>query len=383
VARVEEHARRSHINLDRATLSLVQLEQKLEGTEKHLKKEKLLVCVLLLSYTFFLHFSQRLDALKALRRLHIHKQTYQAFFDLAGANDIPGLHRIIKNSKHGGWSAEKLLDKTRKALNGTYHPKNFSDVEFDLATAIYELGGGAALYALQKSPFAFLSRTTLISRRQDFKLCITVGSVKMSDIMKNIETMFKDVKPGHRKAGMTLMMDEVACDGRLCYLADTDEIAGLCEHAGTELPSVKMGKNLDILRAVQRAICDGKVHIAQEVFVAAISRNDDSDYGAKPVLLIPTCKKGSYRDSACVMEMVKQAWKLSPYGEGLHGSFWSIASDGDPKRRPALFQHCMQLELKEGDKLFEYVGQLPGCNLWTGPSGETQDLDVKHDMKRK
>jgi hypothetical protein len=116
VARVEEHARRSHINLDRATLSLVQLEQKLEGTEKHLKKEKLLVCVLLLSYTFFLHFSQRLDALKALRHLRIHKQTYQAFFDLAGANDIPGLHRIIKNSKHGGWSAEKLLDKTRKAL---------------------------------------------------------------------------------------------------------------------------------------------------------------------------------------------------------------------------------------------------------------------------
>jgi hypothetical protein len=121
VARVEEHARRSHVNLYRATLSLFQLEQKLEGTEKHLKKEKLLVCALLLSYTFFLHFSQHLDALKALRRLRIHKRTYQAFFDLAGTNDIPGLHRIIKNSKHGGWSAEKLPDKTRKALNRTLH----------------------------------------------------------------------------------------------------------------------------------------------------------------------------------------------------------------------------------------------------------------------
>jgi hypothetical protein len=79
---------------------------------------------------------QCLDALKALRRLHIHKQTYQTFFDLAGTNDIPGFHRIIKNSKHCGWSVEKLLDKTQKALDGTYHPKNFSDVEFDLATAI-------------------------------------------------------------------------------------------------------------------------------------------------------------------------------------------------------------------------------------------------------
>jgi hypothetical protein len=300
-----------------------------------------------------------------------------------GTNDIPGLHRILKNSKCWGWSVEKLLDKARQALDGKYHPKNFSDLEFDLAIVIYELGGAAALYALHKSPFAFPARETLVNRRQDFKLRITVGPVKMSDIMANIETVFKDIKPGHRKSGMTLMMDEVACDMRPCYLADTDEIAGLCEHAGTELPSVKMGKNLDVLRTVQKSIRDDKVHIAREAFVAAISRNDDSDYGAKPVLLMPTCKKGSYRDSSSVMEMVKQAWRLSPYGQALHGSLWSMASDGDPKRRPALFQHCTQLELKEGDKLFEYVGQLVGCNLWTGPSGETQDLDVKHDMKRE
>ncbi|KAF8867766.1 hypothetical protein CPB84DRAFT_1698363, partial [Gymnopilus junonius] len=146
--------------------------------------------------------------------------------------------------------------------------------------------------------------------------------------------------------------------------------------------SVKMGKNLDVVRAVTRAIRDGKVHIGQEVFVAAIARNDNTDYGAKPVLLIPTCKKGSYRDSALIIEMIRQAWKLSPYGEALYGRLWSIASDGDPKRRPALYQHCMQHELKEGDELFEYVGQLPGCNLWTGSGGETQDLDFKHDMKR-
>ena len=136
MARVEEHACRSVINLDCTTLSL---EQKPEATEKHLKKEKLLVChVLLLSFTFFLHFLQHLDSFKILCCSCIHKQTYQGFLDLTGANGIPGLHCIIKNSKHSGWSAEKLLDKTLKALNGTYQLKNFSDVEFDLATAIYE-----------------------------------------------------------------------------------------------------------------------------------------------------------------------------------------------------------------------------------------------------
>jgi hypothetical protein len=74
-------------------------------------------------------------------------ETYQAFFNLVGTNDIPGLHRILKNSKRWSWSPEKLLDKSRKVLVSLYHPKNFSDVKFDLAAAIYELGGGTALYA--------------------------------------------------------------------------------------------------------------------------------------------------------------------------------------------------------------------------------------------
>jgi hypothetical protein len=206
----------------------------------------------------------------------------------------------------------------RIALEGKYRPRNYSELELDLATAIYEFGGGAALHALHNSPITFPSRTTLIGRRQDFRLQISIGSVKMVDILANIKTMFKDIKPGHRKAGITLSMDEVASDGRLCYLTDTDDIAGLCEHA-SKLPSVKMGTNLDVVRNVVRAVREGQIHVGQEVFVAAFARNDETDYGAKPVLLLPTCKKGSFRDSALIIEMLRQAWKLSPYGESLHG----------------------------------------------------------------
>jgi hypothetical protein len=49
------------------------------------------------------------------------------------------------------------------AVDGTYHAQNYSDLELDLATTIYELGGGAALHALHNSPFAFPSRNTLIN----------------------------------------------------------------------------------------------------------------------------------------------------------------------------------------------------------------------------
>jgi len=41
-----------------------------------------------------------------------------------------------------------LLEKMQMALEGTYHPQSYSDLDLDLATTIYELGGGTALYAL-------------------------------------------------------------------------------------------------------------------------------------------------------------------------------------------------------------------------------------------
>lgn len=119
-----------------------------------------------------------------------------------------------------------------------------------------------------------------------------------------------------------------------------------------------MGGNLSVMRTVAEAVRAGRIHAGQEVFVAPFARNDETDYGAKPVLLIPTCKQGSSRDSALIIEMLRQAWRMSPYGETLHGPVWSIASDGDPKRRPALYLHCMARELVPADPLYNHLGKI-------------------------
>ena len=163
----------------------------------------------------------------------------------------------------------------------------------------------------------------------------------------------------------------------------TNEIAGLCEHATNELASIKMGESLEVAYAITQAIHKQKVHIGQEILVAAFARNYNTDYSTWPVLLMPTCKKGTFRDAALIMEMLRQAWKISPYGEALHGAIWSIASGGDPKRRPTLYLHCMVRELTPADDLYQYVGKLQGMNLYTGIDGMMQDLDIKHDLKHK
>jgi hypothetical protein len=47
---------------------------------------------------------------------------------------------------------EQLLERVKMALAGEYHARNYSDLEIELATVIYKLGGDAALHALHFVP---------------------------------------------------------------------------------------------------------------------------------------------------------------------------------------------------------------------------------------
>ncbi|THH31260.1 hypothetical protein EUX98_g2906 [Antrodiella citrinella] len=321
-----------------------------------------------------------LDTNKALSRVRVHEETWSCILALVGTEDIPALNRVFRAAKEENWSAEKLLEKLQKATRGEFRPRRFREWELDLATTIYELGGGAALHALHNSPYAFPARTTILAQRQNLLPRISTGDIRMTDLLHNIKIMFEGTKPSRN--GVTLMMDEVACDSRLCYLAEVDDIAGLCEHVSSKLKSVKMGNNLDVIHGIAAAVRKGEIHVGQEVFVAAIARNDETDYGAKPILLRPTCKQGTHVDALKVNEMLVQAWNLSPYGKKLHGPILSVSSDGDPKRRPALFQQCLSCEVTPEHPSYEHLHDLPGFNLYTGTDGQTQDLDYKHTFKR-
>ena len=155
---------------------------------------------------------QWLNASCDLTHLHTHQETWKNLLHLIGTHDVPALHHIFQNAKHYNWSIEKLLEKIEMALNQDYHPQNYSDLEIELALAIYEHGGGVALYALHKSPFVFPSRTTLLEHQKKFSLHITVGDIKISDILANINTTFENVQLGHQTVGITLSMDEIGCD---------------------------------------------------------------------------------------------------------------------------------------------------------------------------
>ncbi|KAF8966237.1 hypothetical protein BDZ97DRAFT_1992409, partial [Flammula alnicola] len=169
-----DRAGKSAGKLDPASLSHNQLREKLESAEKEMQQEKLKVSMP--PGLFLASVSPKEHG----RRSSTSSVRVISPGGIVFARTRTDFHRIT----------EKLLEMVQKALDGTYHAHSYSDLELDLTTAIYELGGGAALYyALHKSPFAFSARITLIERCQDFRLRITVGAVTMTDILANIDNV--------------------------------------------------------------------------------------------------------------------------------------------------------------------------------------------------
>ncbi|KAJ7720806.1 hypothetical protein B0H16DRAFT_1335823 [Mycena metata] len=319
-------------------------------------------------------------SLKAARR---RLEEHQCLLQFISVNEVPGLYQLLSNTAKEGWGVEKTDDMAHLALDGKYHARNYPLFHKELAVLMYELGGGTALHALNKSPFMLPSHHTIAEMRRQQNLRVTVGDVKISDIMENIEILFHDVDPGEQGCvGITLSQDEIAAEGRLCYLEDTNEIGGLCEHATAHLKTFKMGTNLTVIEAAVKYIREGKIHVGKEFSVAAFSRHAPTDYGAKPVLMLPTCKKSSWQSSAQNLQKLAWAWRISPFGEAKHGPLDTIASDRDPTRKAALYLVCMHRSLGVNDPLYKFLMNLPGLNLFTGNDFVTMDFDYKHLFKR-
>ncbi|KAK6981712.1 hypothetical protein R3P38DRAFT_3333718 [Favolaschia claudopus] len=260
-----------------------------------------------------------LDLEDSLRRAQARLSEWRELFHFIGQNSgtIPALHRLLGN-------AEKE-------------------------------GGGGATYVINHSIFALPSRNTIQPYRRLFNLAPCISGTRFTEISRNITTLFgpRTRNDGEVellppvKCGHTLSLDEVAADRRIEW-------------------TVKIGDDLQTVEAAVAAVKEGKVHVAHEICVAAISHLYGTDYGAK--YMGPTCKKGPWQDQVRLIEVIIEAWKRSPDGEAKHGKMLSVSTDGDHKRLP-------------GNPLWTYVCNLPGLNLRVGKDNLTNDGDPKHIFK--
>ncbi|EEB97237.1 hypothetical protein MPER_03487 [Moniliophthora perniciosa FA553] len=252
----------------------------------------------------------------------------------------------------------------------------------------YLTGGGSLTYALNQSKQSLPSLSTINAHRLEFNLITSTGLEDLEgDAHVNIESLFSPKSwgraPTTRKKGHSLCLDEIAIEERPFYLKQKDQVGGPCREHTSHL-NLAVGHTLDnILLAAESVMGEcPTAHLAKEATVAAISALSRDGYYAKPVLISPTCKTVCTEDSVYIIEALLRAWKESPYGEAMHGPIWSVASDGDSKRRAALYKICMTHELSKEDPLYAILAPLAGLNKFTSKNGVTKDFDFKHLFKR-
>ncbi|KAJ6586737.1 hypothetical protein B0H10DRAFT_2334877, partial [Mycena sp. CBHHK59/15] len=97
-------------------LSHDQISQKLNDVFKQLQKERL----------------------KYLIRAHKHIESFRTLVDIISTNDVPSLPRLLSTAKKEGWSASKTTEMVSLAIQDLYHPRNYTSLDKDLATLVYE-----------------------------------------------------------------------------------------------------------------------------------------------------------------------------------------------------------------------------------------------------
>ncbi|KAL1746378.1 hypothetical protein HDZ31DRAFT_81278 [Schizophyllum fasciatum] len=307
---------------------------------------------------------------------------------------VPGMHRLFALARKEGWSAKKILANLRRALQGLYHPRRYSDTDIHLGILLYALGGASALHACNHSYLSLPSLNTIQKYRRQYDLTLATDGVKLLELIDNINVAHGPrfgVPPAEGVGeqidglyGWTLSLDEMALAEHVEYIPSKDHIGGLClEHLGC-LGTICVGEDTGVVELAADAVREGRVHVASEATVASISRLSREGYSARPVFIGGTCKQRTWQESVILILYILEAWRRAEHGEKKNGPIFNIASDGDAIRRAALFVICMSEEIKDGHPLWHNLHELfiLGLNSRIGRRDVTMDFDYKHLIKR-
>ncbi|KAF8594840.1 hypothetical protein BDV93DRAFT_577293, partial [Ceratobasidium sp. AG-I] len=316
-------------------------------------------------------------------RMDDHKRLMRS---IAQSDDV-SVGRIIRTALKNGAGIKTIIGRIVKAQEGLFSPQNYSQKTFDLIALVLKIGGPRLAFAVSKA-LHLPSISTVRNRLNLPRLLPSIGFPTRNEILKNIESFFGSDIPysiPRLKAGVSLMIDEIAIESRPRYDVILDAVIGICrEHANNDaLQNLSTrSDSLNALLDTQALLDSGGCHRATEATMAAIARFGQSDYNPTIIFASGTCKTEKTGDQTRWIDLLLTCWKESPHGGAVHGDIWSVCTDGDSKRRRALFQLCMTSTLPESSDLFRLIGHLPLLNLCCSPTQITHDGDYKHEEKR-
>ncbi|KAG8709531.1 hypothetical protein FRC09_000625, partial [Ceratobasidium sp. 395] len=318
------------------------------------------------------------NAQRLLGRLSDHKHLV---FALAQSDDV-AVGRIVRVAIRQGCGVRAIVTRIGQAREGLYHCQHYLKKDIDVALLVLRIGGPRLLYALSKAT-NLPSLSTVYRHSERSYLQPSIAFPTMDEVLANILSICGPAfiaELGIR--GFSILIDELTLEERLRYSIFLDAILGLCrEHAGVCNVQNMTGRPISDFYHIKDLLDAGECHRAKEATLIALAPFGRTNYGPMVILVSGTCKTETVGVQQALIKLVSDAWAKSPHGESALGPVWSIATDGDARRRLAIHDLAMIRRLRPSSPIYPQLCNLPLLNLMCGDGDITHDGDFKHEEK--
>jgi hypothetical protein len=214
------------------------------------------------------HIKQlRLSGLNLARDLSTRTRvcdSYKRFLIAIGQQDIPRLKTLVSVACREGASISLILERINDAINDIYHPRSYTDQDFQRQYLFLTLGGHAVAHLAQKT--LGLPSITTTRRHMGSNSFITPSHFTpvVSEMTANLEVSHLPTTPllSEVVIGLQIGIDEIKTESRLRWDPRSNYILGVCRDHSQH--SVLQFKTIVQAEAVINQLKQGQIHYATE-----------------------------------------------------------------------------------------------------------------------
>ncbi|KZV70513.1 hypothetical protein PENSPDRAFT_579192, partial [Peniophora sp. CONT] len=280
------------------------------------------------------------------------------------------------------------IEKLNDAALGKYKPRNYTELELDLAIIVKS---NRNTYALNQAG-GLPSRRTVDNYARKVHIEPQIGDVTAADLERAIEIGFLAPRREQFKASGAAMptrkrghieKDESQVEDcpRLGHLpGEKCAVAGFCVECTPREALMLSPSGFASVEDLAEQYRLGKYHLAREVTLAGIAVAGEP--GLVPILVAPTCKSQEKRTTADLfrlfIEVYENNTELQQYIE-----LEAISTDGDPACRKATHEVLYSVPVVPGNALWPVMSQCGGWHRRVGPHNMTADPDWRHVLPKR
>ena len=214
-------------------------------------------------------------------------------------------------------------------LKGIYKPKQYEEKYIDLATLVCRIGGTGLLSVFNKLGMLPSRSVVGIALKNKAEIDISYNKSISEIIRDNFKLNFQQKNDLY----CTVKLDELAIIPRVRWNSNNNETVGTCFNHKNNQKSYEFSNEL-ILHDLKTKLKEGKIHLAKESLMVAISGISDNQTDKTPRIIcnFPIC---SHKNRDIIKKVIQEIdCTFSQFNP--HSKLVNFATDGDPNRRNIL-----------------------------------------------